>query len=149
MPFDLQIQAKISIDKHNPSKFMNDIESVDNVYHWSSKSAYKSGGSSNRLSCKSFEDLTTPIASATADGSLECRLSPKVFTNISDVTPVSQSLEDLKTQSELYEDLEPTTSFMKKHSLQDLTVFSTDAASQVSLYSEFVFPGVSDVFLMR
>lgn len=45
--------------------------------------------------------------------------------------PISQSMEDIKMQGELYEDLEPADDFMKKHSLQDLTVLAADTDAEV------------------
>lgn len=95
------------------------------------KQAYKESALSSRLSCKSFDDLAA--SSATANASLERRLSPKVFTNTSEVLPISQSLENLKTQNELYEDLDSANNFLKQHSLQDLTAYSENIDTQVGI----------------
>lgn len=109
-------------------------DSVDNIFNWTSKQAYKSSClNAGRWPNKNFEDMT-PLARKISQGSLERRLSPKVFNNITEMYPVSQSMEDIKMQSELYEDLEPPDDFMKKHSLQDLTVLTADTDAQVCTY---------------
>lgn len=134
MIFAFKVQSNISNNRCNLNPFLNESKSIDNVHQRNTRQTYK-----DKLLCKSYDDLATTPTKTTVDGSLERRLSPKVFTNKVDVTPVSQSLENLKTQNELYEDLEPVNNFMKKHSLQDLTVLSTDAVSQVILYNIISF----------
>lgn len=136
MVFYFQQLQSTSTRKRQSLKFF-DTESCDNIYLWNLKPIYKENMLNNRLSCKSFDDLA-PVSNAVVNGSLERRLSPKVFTNATEVLPVSQSLENLKTQSELCEDLEVPNSFLKKRSLQDLTAYLENTVPQVSYYSRFV-----------
>ncbi len=102
---------------------------IDNVLQWTAKQMFR-GSYTNKWPSKSFEDVTS-VGNDFSQGSLERRLSPKVFTTMSEALPVCHSLEDLKMQSELYEDLESSDNFSRKHSLQDLTSFSTYSNSQV------------------
>lgn len=127
-------QSLLTISKSLRGSY--DGDSQENFFNWNAKSTYNHR-SSSRFLHKSCENGLSEMG-VSADGSLERRLSPKVFGNMSDVLPVSQSMEDLKTQSKLYEDLEPVDSFMKKHSLQDLTVFTAESETQVIEYS-FLF----------
>lgn len=127
-----QLQNSVQSEQINHSSYVSN-DSVDNIFNWTSKQAYKSSClNTGRWPNKNFEDMT-PLVRKISQGSLERRLSPKVFNNITEMYPVSQSMEDIKMQSELYEDLESTDDFMKKHSLQDLTVLAADTDAQVCI----------------